>query len=137
YGAIEPHQPCVFEQTCHRESDLAETGAFADPSALQRDHALGCGVEHGLRSRLYAGQQIGIPDEVRDLELHQPGLARAEQLPGPTKLEVAACDLEAVGGVAHDTQTLACEAAKRRPIEQDAGALDRTAPDPAAQLVKL
>ena len=100
-------------------------------------NALGRGVEHGLRGCLHAGQQIGIADQVRDLELHEPGLARAEQLPGPAQLEVAARDFEAVGSVAQDPEALACERRERRPIEKDAGALDRPAPDAAAQLVQL
>ena len=84
-----------------------------------------------------AGNRSESLHQVRDLELHEPGLAGSEQLAGAAQLEVAPRHLEAVGRVAQHGEAFAGERREGRLIEQHAAALDGTAADAPAQRAQL
>ena len=84
--------------------------------------------------------QVAVDAELREAQVAPAGLARAEQLPLAAQLEVDLGELEAVGRVDERLQT---RLARRRsaprawPRDEQAVALLRPTPDPAAQLVEL
>src|SRR5512137_2169826 len=64
------------------DSDLAEALEFPDPAAQQGQYVRSWTFQHQCRRFLHRRQQVGVPYQVRDLELHEPRLAGSEQFAG-------------------------------------------------------
>ena len=112
-------------------------GSSADPAALEWRNVIRMRAHHHVRGGLHPRQQVGVAHEVGDLELHEAGLARAEQFARAAQLQVAAGDLEAVVRAAQHREPLLRERRERRVPEQHAARRLAAAADAAAQLVQL
>ena len=75
--------------------------------------------------------QIGVGLQVGIAQQRHAALAAADKLARTPQLQVLAGDLETVGMLENDLQTLACHRRQGLGIEQDAGGLVGAAPDPA------
>src|SRR5580693_7522406 len=102
-------------------ADAPVTLVAADPAQCQGGAADGIGLEP-LGRRLHARQEVRVAHQIRDAQLREPGLARAEELARAAQLEVAARDLEAVRGGADRLQPRARRLRKRRAVEEYAAA---------------
>src|SRR5438874_8143658 len=65
----------------------------ADPAGGERGDVVRVRCQQQLGGLLYARQQVRIAHQIRDPQLRESGLTRAEELPGSAQLEVAARDL--------------------------------------------
>ena len=93
--------------------------------------------QHLLGAIARGFNQVEILFQVCKAQQRHPALLPAEKFARPAQAQVRARDLEPVGGFEHHFQSLACPLRQRSLVEQDAHALVRTAPDPAAQLMQL
>src|SRR5947199_422100 len=109
----------------------------ADPAGGERGDVVRVRCQQQLGGLLYARQQVRIAHQIRDPQLRESGLTRAEQLPGSAQLEVAARDLKAARALPDHPEALARQCRQRPAVQQHAGARLRAAPDAPAQLMQL
>src|SRR3954464_9935956 len=89
-------------------------GGSSDPTVLRRASYPALGerldgrkilFEKDFRCGLHRRQQVGIPDQVSDPHVGEPGLSRAQELAGTAQLQVAPRNFEAIVGLADDLET--------------------------------
>src|SRR5579862_5267995 len=102
-------------------ADAPVTLVAADPAQRQGGAADGIGLEP-LGRRLHARQEVRIAHQIRNAQLRQPGLARAEELARAAQLQVAARDLEAIRGGADCLEARARRLRERRAVQEYAAA---------------
>ena len=93
------------------------------------------GGQEPVRVLARVAQHLVIAGQVRDAELGQPVLARAEELAGPAQAQVLLRDAEPVVRVLHDAQPRA-RLLGQLVRDEEAVRRGRAAADPSTQLMQ-